>query len=96
MKVMSLVTCFFAMICLIIVATLIASSRGTKQVYTKSSFNQHSISPDLAEFIDDLSTYPEYINDKLQMDDIQENFEDNWKSKIYGGSVLDSINLIEY
>ena len=30
------------------------------------------------------------------MDEIPETFADNWKSKIYGGSVFDPVNQIDY
>ena len=46
--------------------------------------------------MEDLRHYPKDIDQKLQMDELPEEFHENWKSKNYGGSVFDPVNLIDF
>lgn len=86
---MALLSCFFAMVCVIIVTTLVASSRTPTPTAIPSD---NTLPLDLSTFIKELNSYPNEISSKMQMDDLHQQFESNWLSKLYGGSVFDPVN----
>uniref|UniRef100_A0A7S3CI48 Uncharacterized protein n=1 Tax=Strombidium rassoulzadegani TaxID=1082188 RepID=A0A7S3CI48_9SPIT len=43
-----------------------------------------------------MKSYPTIIDEKFQMDEMQDSFAENWRNKLYGGSVFESVSSQEF